>query len=78
MAGKLATLKDFIYGNLPYLLLAILALALLLTEREIGFGITSRLMNSSEGLVPGLAAQRVIAVLALTFALRKIWLGTRR
>ena len=71
-------MKDFIYSNLPYLLLSALALALLFTEQEIGFGLTSRIMNSSDGISIGLAAQRLIALLTLGFSARMIWLGTRR
>jgi hypothetical protein len=74
-----SALKDFIYGNLLYLLLAPLALALLLAEQEIAFGISrNSALNPSRGLSLGLTEQRLIAALALVFALRKIWLNTRR
>ncbi|QKE65792.1 hypothetical protein HNE05_19325 [Aquipseudomonas campi] len=71
-------MKDFIYANLPYLLLAPLALALLLAEQEIGFAASRRFWEPSEGLTLGLTVQRMIAALLLVFAVRKIWLNTRR
>ncbi|UUY09152.1 hypothetical protein LRS11_03705 [Pseudomonas sp. J452] len=78
MAEKSSAVKDFIYGNLPYLLVASLALILLLAEKEIAFGISRRVMEPSRGLVLGLTEQRMIAALLLVFAVRKIWLNTRR
>lgn len=70
-------MKSFIYDNLPYLLLAPLALALLLAEQEIGFAISRRFWETSAGLTLGLTVQRVIAALLLVFAVRKIWRNTR-
>ncbi|MBB1518884.1 hypothetical protein [Aquipseudomonas guryensis] len=70
-------MKSFIYDNLPYLLLAPLALALLLAEQEIGFAVSRRFWEPSEGLTLGLTAQRMIAALLLVFAIRKIWRNTR-
>lgn len=78
MAEKSSAVMDFIYGNLPYLLVASLALILLLAEKEIAFGISRSVMEPSRGLVLGLTEQRMIAALILIFAVRKIWLNTRR
>lgn len=78
MARKNTSLKDFIYDNLLYLLLAPLSLTLLLAEQEVAFGLSRRVMDPSKGLVIGLAAQRIIAALILIFAIRKMWLNTRR
>ena len=78
MPRKSIQLKDFIYGNLPYLLITPLALILLFAEQEIAFGISRNVMKPSEGLVLGLTEQRLIAALVLIFAIRKMWLGTRR
>lgn len=72
-------MKDFIYGNLPYLLLIGLALPLLLTEQQIGLDLASRFnVRERQGLALDLATQRAIALLALAYAARKIWLGLRR
>ncbi|WP_394560308.1 hypothetical protein [Aquipseudomonas alcaligenes] len=70
-------MKDFIYDNLPYLLLASLALALLLTDREIGFSL-NRSIREDSGIVIGLTEQRVLALVALLFAAWKILLRPRR
>lgn len=78
MVGKTSPVKDFIYSNLPYLLLAPLALTLLLAEKEIAFGISRGVMEPSRGLTLGLTEQRMIATLLLVFVVRKIWLNTRR
>ena len=77
MARNATPLKDFIYGNLPYLLLAPLALALLLAEQEIGFSRGSAI-NPSSGLVLGLTEQRLVAALVLLFVIRQMWLNRRR
>lgn len=78
MARNATPLKDFIYGNLPYLLLAPLALALLLAEQEIGFGFSrGSAINPSRGLVLGLAEQRLVAALVLLFVIRQMWLNRR-
>jgi hypothetical protein len=79
MAHNASPVKDFIYGNLPYLLLIGLALPLLLTEREIGLNLASRInVRESQGLVVGLATQRAIALAALAFAAHRIWRGLQR
>lgn len=71
-------MKDFLYDNLPYLLLTPLALALLFTEQEIGLSLSRRVTEPSAGLTLGLTTQRVIALLILLFSVRRMWLGTRR
>ena len=71
-------MKDFIYGNLPYLLVAPLALILLFAEKEIAFGVSRSVMEPSRGLVLGLTEQRLIAALILLFIIRKMWLNRRR
>ena len=78
MARRPTPLRDFIYDNLPYLLLTPLALALLLAEQEIGLSLSRRIQEPSTGLTLGLATQRGIALLVLIFSLRRIWLGQRR
>lgn len=78
MARKNTSLKDFIYSNLLYLLLAPLALILLLAEQEIAFGVSRSVMPQSRGLVIGLTTQRIVAALIFIFAIRKMWLNTRR
>ena len=78
MARRPTPLRDFVYDNLPYLLLAPLALALLLAEQEIGLSLSRRIQEPSTGLTLGLATQRGIALLVLIFSLRRIWLGQRR
>ena len=89
MARNATPLKDFIYGNLPYLLLAPLALALLLAEQEIGFGFSrGSAINPSSGLVLGLTEQRLVAALVflavvteltatLLLVIRQMWLNRR-
>lgn len=76
MPLRRSPLKDFIYGNLPYLLVAPLALLLLLADKEIAFGL-SRNVESTRGLVLGLTEQRLIAALLLVFTLRKLWRNSR-
>ncbi|MFG0381886.1 hypothetical protein ACF8C6_13140 [Pseudomonas sp. zbq_18] len=71
-------MKDFIYGNLPYLLVAPLALILLFAEKEIAFGVSRSVMEPSRGLVLGLTEQRLVAALVLLFVIRKMWLNRRR
>lgn len=66
-------LRDFIYNNLPYLLLASLALGLMLTNKEIGFGLASRVSyRESGGVHIGLVEQRLIGLIALSYAVFKI------
>ena len=79
MPRQSLSLKDFIYANLPYLLLIGLALPLLLTERQIGLDFASR-MNVRErpGLLLGLTIQRALALLALLFAAWRILARPRR
>lgn len=78
MAHRPSPLRDFIYDNLLYLLLAPLALALLLAEQEIGLSLSRRIQEPSAGLTLGLATQRAIALLLLIYSLRRLWLGHRR
>jgi hypothetical protein len=78
MARRPSPLRDFIYDNLLYLLLAPLALALLLAEQEIGLSLSRRIQEPSAGLTLGLATQRAIALLLLIYSLRRLWLGQRR
>lgn len=78
MALRPAPLRDFVYDNLLYLLLAPLALALLLAEQEIGLSLSRRIQEPSAGLTLGLATQRTLALLILVFSLRRLWLGRRR
>jgi hypothetical protein len=71
-------LKDFIYGNLPYLLLAGLALGLLFAQREIGFSLNKGFSAGDRGIMIGLAEQRALALAALLFAAWKILMRRRR
>ncbi|MDD0842246.1 hypothetical protein [Pseudomonas sp. Gutcm_11s] len=70
-------MKSFIYDNLPYVLLSAIALALLFTDREIGFGLNRNIREDS-GIVIGLAEQRVLALLVLLFTAWKILMRPRR
>ncbi|WP_137974697.1 hypothetical protein [Pseudomonas sp. F(2018)] len=70
-------MKRFIYDNLPYLLLSALALALLFSDREIGFGL-NRSIREDSGIVIGLIEQRLLALLVLLFAAWKILIRPRR
>jgi hypothetical protein len=79
MPRQPSSLRDFIYANLPYLLLIGLALPLLLTEREIGLDLASRIsVRERPGLLLGLATQRLLALLILLFAAWKILARPRR
>ncbi|MDX5372335.1 MAG: hypothetical protein LPK18_07855 [Pseudomonadaceae bacterium] len=69
MARRPSPLRDFIYDNLLYLLLA---------EQEIGLSLSRRIQEPSAGLTLGLATQRAIALLVLIYSLRRLWLGQRR
>ena len=71
-------MKNFIYDNLPYLLVAPLALILLFAKKEIAFGVSRSVMEPSRGLVLGLTEQRLVAALVLLLVMRKMWLNRRR
>ncbi|WP_068827527.1 hypothetical protein [Pseudomonas sp. BMS12] len=71
-------MKNFIYDNLPYLLVAPLALLLLFAEKEIAFGVSRSVMEPSRGPVLGLTEQRLVAALVLLLVMRKMWLNRRR
>ncbi len=72
-------MKNFIYSNLPYLLLGGLALALILTDKEIGFGLASRIgYRESEGIHIGLMEQRMVGFIALSYAVFRILRRTNR
>lgn len=72
-------MKDFIYSNLPYLLLGALALALILTDKEIGFGLSSRISyRESEGIHIGLTEQRMVGFIAMSYALFRILRRSKR
>lgn len=74
-----AALKNFIYNNLPYLLLAALALALILTDKEMGFGLASKISyRESEGIRIGLVEQRMVGFIALGYAVFRILRRTNR
>jgi hypothetical protein len=79
MPRQPSSLRDFIYANLPYLLLIGFALPLLLTEREIGLDIASRMnVRDRPGLLLGLTNQRLLALLILLFAAWKMLARPRR
>lgn len=79
MGEVLRPLKDFLYDNLPYLLLAAIALGLLFKDQEIAFDLGSRInVRESGGIVIGLAEQRTLALLALLFTTWKILVRPRR
>lgn len=72
----LRPLKDFLYDNLPYLLLAAIALGLLFKDQEIAFDLGSRInVRESGGIVIGLAEQQTLALL---FTAWKILVRPRR
>jgi hypothetical protein len=79
MPRQPSSLRDFIYANLPYLLLIGFALPLLLTEREIGLDIASRMnVRDRPGLLLDLTTQRFLALLILLFAAWKMLARPRR
>ena len=79
MPRQPSSLRGFIYANLPYLLLIGLALPLLLTEREIGLDLASRIsVRERPGLLLDLTTQRLLALLILLFAAWKILARPRR
>ena len=66
-------MREFIHANLPYLLLATLALGLLCTEREIGFALSKGYsVREDGGIMLGLGKQRLLALAVLLFAVWKI------
>lgn len=72
-------LKNFIYNNLPYLLLGALALALILTDKEIGFGLSSRISyRESEGIHIGLMEQRMVGFIVLSYAIFRMFRRSKR
>lgn len=76
MGAVLRPLKDFLYDNLPYLLLAAIALGLLFKDQEIAFDLGSRInVRESGGIVIGLAEQQTLALL---FTAWKILVRPRR
>lgn len=71
-------LKRFIYNNLPYLLLAAIALGLLLTDQQISLGLSRSQILSQRGVPLSLTGQHLLALAALLFAAWKILARPRR